>query len=122
MANANPETVLANVAVHLAEECRDYDAKPIEIAGAGAHPNLGMLLTCGLHTESNKGEVSLLRGIAGTENFFLLRKTWRTSEFSVQDDPPVSLEERKFWLGYLAYLRLCDPLAEDCSVSNVAPQ
>ncbi len=114
MPDANPETVLANVAVSLAEECYEFDAKPIQLAGAGDLPTLGLMLLCGTHSESGRGEFSLLRGIAGKQNFYLLRKTWRTDTYVTSEDPPVSLNDRKFWLGYLAYLRVCDPAAGDC--------
>ena len=114
MENANPEKVLANVAVHLAQECHEFDAKPIELGGAGEYPTLGMMMLCGAHSGSQGGEYSLLRGIAGKENFYLLRKTWRTATYVTSEDPPVDLKDRKFWLGYLAYMRVCDTAAGTC--------
>lgn len=117
MENANPETVLANVAVHLAKECHEFDAKPIELGGTGSYPTMGMMILCGAHSDSRGGEFSLLRGIAGKENFYLLRKIWRTPTFVIADDPPVDLAQRKFWLGFLAYLRLCDPAEGNCQLA-----
>lgn len=114
MKDANPETVLANVAVHLAKECHEFDAKPIALGGTGDYPTMGMMMLCGAHSESRGGEFSLLRGIAGKENFYLLRKTWRTETYVIADPPPIDLEDRKFWLGYLSYLTICDPAAGQC--------
>jgi hypothetical protein len=114
MADANPETVLANVALHLAQQCHEFDAKPISLGGTDGNPTLGMMLMCGEHAESGGGEFSLLRGIAGHENFYLLQKIWRTKTYATADAPPVALNDRKFWLGYLAYLRVCDPAKAGC--------
>lgn len=111
---ADPEKILANVAIHEARNCHEFDAKPIELGGTGSYPTLGMMMLCGAHAESRGGEFSLLRGIAGKDNFYLLRKTWRTETFIIADDPPVELDDRKFWLGFLAYLRICDESEGTC--------
>ncbi len=115
LADADPDAVLSNIARHMTSECPGLAAHPIELGGVGDdYPTLAVMLLCGERADGDGGEVSLLRGIAGHENFYLLRKTWRTKAYGVDDEPPVALEARKFWLGYLAWLRICDAALNNC--------
>lgn len=119
--DADPEVLLSNVAEHLEGECAEFDLKPIELAGVGDYPTLGVMIMCGRKKASVHGEFTLLRGIAGKENFYLLQKSWRTDQFNPAEDTPVELDDRKFWLGYLAYLTICDPALKNCP-KRLAPE
>lgn len=112
--DANPDLMLTRAVDYLSRRCESFDALPIQLAGVGKYPTLAVMTLCGLDTSSRLGEVSLLRAIAGEENFYLLQKAWRVAPFDVRKESPVDLESRKFWLGYLAYMRVCNPAKEDC--------
>ena len=112
--DADPDQLLSSVVNHLSGECDAYAAQPIELGGTGDYPTLGLMSMCGDLKYSDGGEFILIRGIAGKENFYLLQKSWRTPKFDLRDEPPVDLKQRKFWLGYLAYLRICSPERGDC--------
>ena len=114
LGDADPDRVLSNIVNHLDGQCLDFDVKPIELGGTGAYPTLAVILNCGELRSNSKGEFSLLRGIAGGENFYLLRKTWRTDLYRTGEAAPVPLDERKFWMNYLAFLRICNTEAGDC--------
>ena len=115
MAEADPNALLARIAHHLAEGCPGFSSQPIELGGVGEeYPTLAVMMMCPKNPESGKGDFILVRGIAGKESFYILQKAWRVAPFDVDDDPPVALDERKFWLGYLAYLTVCDPGLDNC--------
>ncbi len=112
---ADPDAILSAAVKHLYSECETYAAQPIELGGVGDYPTLGVMSMCGSSKEDSDGRFILLRGIAGDENFYLLQKAWRTEPFNPdEEEPPVDLDQRKFWLGFLAFLRVCNPGAGNC--------
>ena len=114
-ADADPDKLLSNVVRHLAEACPALEMQPIDLGGTSDDYDSGtVMLACGEQPETGHGDFSILRGIAGKENFYLLQKSWRLDAYDVKGDPPVSLEARKFWLSYLAYLSVCDPATGPC--------
>jgi hypothetical protein len=117
-ADADPEAMLSRIAAHLAKQCPDFDVQPIELGGVGEYPTLAVIMRCGRNPDTGTGEFILLRGIAGKENFYLLQKSWRFEPYALDGPSPVSLDERKLWLGFLAYLRVCDPDREECPVGK----
>lgn len=104
---ADPKEMIFRAAAQISGQCEAFDAQPIELKAADDYPTHAALTACGRERGEAHGEVSLLRAIAGDENFYLLRKAWRTAPFAAGDDPPVDLEQRRFWLGFLSYLRVC---------------
>ncbi|MEQ8234516.1 MAG: hypothetical protein RLW61_06395 [Gammaproteobacteria bacterium] len=119
MADASPDGVLSRIVRHLEEGCPGFSAQPIELGGTGDYPTLAVMLMCPKNPDSGRGDFILVRGIAGEESFYILQKAWRVPPFAPDSPPPVSLEERKFWLGYLAYLTVCDPSKGNCP-DNIA--
>ncbi|MEQ8660102.1 MAG: hypothetical protein RLW62_04735 [Gammaproteobacteria bacterium] len=119
MADANPDGVLSRIVRHLEDGCPGFSAQPIELGGTGDYPTLAVMLMCPKNPESGHGDFILVRGIAGKESFYILQKAWRVPPFEPDSAPPVSLDERKFWLGYLAYLTVCDPGLKNCP-ENIA--
>ena len=61
--------------------------------------------------------LAFIEVFSGKENFYILRKSWRTEPFSTDDGAPVDMESRKFWLGYLSYLSVCQPGLGNCPPS-----
>lgn len=113
--DADPDQLLSRAAQHLGRSCAGFDVQPIELGGVGNYPTLGLMLLCGRNSDSGKGELTLMRGIAGHENFYILQKVWRVPPYAVDAaTPPVPLEERKAWMGFLAYLGVCDFAAGTC--------
>lgn len=112
---ADPDKLVSNVVRHLTGSCPALELQPIDLGGTSeAYDSVTVMLACGKQPETGHGDFSILRGIAGKENFYLLQKSWRLEPYDVKDDPPVSLEARKFWLSYLAYLSVCDPTDAPC--------
>lgn len=113
--DADPDLLLSRAAQHLGRSCTAFEVQPIELGGVGEYPTLAFMLMCGRNTDSGQGEFTLMRGIAGHENFYILQKVWRVPPYALDAPPPVSLEERKAWMGFLAYLRVCDLAAGTCA-------
>lgn len=113
-----PEQVLVAIAHRAKNFCESFDVQPIQLGGVGDYPTVAMMMLCGKNKQVDRGEFMLLRGIAGKDNFYILQKSWRTPEYQISDAPPVPLEERKFWLGYLSYLRVCDDRKEKCEAEE----
>lgn len=113
--SADPVKMMSGITKYLSQDCSEFDYKPIDIGGIdNNYPSMAVLVLCGQEKERNGGYVSLLRGISGEENYFLLQKTWKTRPFNSQKKSPINLEQRKFWLGYLSYLRVCSKSRGDC--------
>jgi len=113
--SADPVKMMSGITKYLSQDCRAFDYRPINIGGIdNNYPSLAVLALCGQKKEGNSGYVSLLRGISGKKNYFLLQKTWKTKLFDTQKKSPINLEQRKFWLGYLSYLRICNREQGDC--------
>ena len=113
--SADPVKMMSGITKYLSQDCSEFDYKPIDIGGIdNNYPSMAVLVLCGQEKERNGGYVSLLRGISGEENYFLLQKTWKTRPFNSQKKSPINLEQRKFWLGYLSYLRVCSENRGDC--------
>ena len=113
--NSDPDLMLTKVANHLKKECSNLSIKPIQLAGiSNTYPSVTMQTFCERKNDRDKGEVGIVRGIAGKENFYLLQKIWRTEPFRSEEEVPINLEQRKFWLGYIAYLGICNPKLNNC--------
>ena len=119
--NSDPDLMLTRVASHLKKECRKFSVKPIELTGIqDTYPSLTMLTYCEKKVGGDFGEIGIIRGISGNESFYLLQKLWRTDPFKADEELPINLEQRKFWLGYIAYLGICNPALKDCP-DNLSP-
>ena len=113
--DTDPDKMLSRVATHLKNECVDFIIKPITLTGLNdKYPTLAMMTICGKKTEKDFGEIGLVRGISGKTNFYLLQKIWKTKLFKSSGELPINLEQRKFWLGYIAYLGVCSPQRNNC--------
>lgn len=113
--SADPVKMMSGITRYLSQDCSAFDYKPIDIGGIdNNYPSLAVLALCGEKKDENSGYISLLRGISGKQNYFLLQKTWKTKLFDTQQKSPINLEQRKFWLGYLSYLRICSKGQGDC--------
>lgn len=116
--DADLDEMVTRVVDHLSRSCADFDIKPIALSGVShQYPTLGLMVFCGASTQNGLGEFSIIRAISGKENFYILRKSWRTEPFSTDDGAPVDMESRKFWLGYLSYLSVCQPGLGNCPPS-----
>ena len=113
--NSDPDLMLTKVAGHLKKECTGFNIKPIQLTGINnTYPSLTMMTFCPKKKEGEYGEISIVRGISGKQSFYLLQKLWRTRPFTSEEEFPINLEQRKFWLGYIAYLGICDPKLKNC--------
>jgi len=119
--NRDPDLMLTKVASHFKKECRKFSVKPIQLTGIqDIYPSLTMMTYCEQKEGEDFGEIGIVRGISGKESFYLLQKLWRTDPFKADEELPVNLEQRKFWLGYIAYLGICNPTLKNCPV-NLSP-
>jgi hypothetical protein len=112
---ADLDLMLTRVVDHLSRECSDFDVKPIALTGVShQYPTAAVMLLCGASTQNGLGEFSIVRGISGYKNFYLLQKSWRLEPYDTETKIPVDLESRKFWLGYLSYLSVCEEALGNC--------
>ncbi len=113
--DADLDEMITRVVDHLSRSCTDFDIKPIALSGVShQYPTMGMMVFCGASTQNGLGEFSIIRAISGKENFYILQKSWRTEPFSTEQGAPIDMESRKFWLGYLSYLSVCQPSLNNC--------
>ena len=66
------------------------------------------LFLCGENTSINKGEVKIIKAIAGNDYFYLIRILKRIEPFSI-DQPEFANEEIAAWSNYIRSISLCDP-------------
>ncbi len=112
---ADLDIMLTRVVDHLSRECSDFDVKPIALTGVShQYPTAAVMVHCGASTQNGLGEFSIVRGISGYKNFYLLQKSWRLEPYDTETTTPVDLESRKFWLGYLSYLSVCEESLGNC--------
>jgi hypothetical protein len=112
---ADLDLMLTRVVDHLSRECSDFDVKPIALTGVShQYPTAAVIVLCGASTQNGLGEFSIVRGISGYKNFYLLQKSWRLEPYDTETKIPVDLESRKFWLGYLSYLSVCEEALGNC--------
>lgn len=113
--DADLDLMLTRVVDHLSRQCSDFDVKPIALNGVShQYPTAAVMLLCGASTQNGLGEFSIVRGISGYKNFYLLQKSWRVEPYDTENEIPVDLEARKFWLGYLSYLAVCEEALGNC--------
>ena len=113
--SSDPVKMMSGITNYLSKNCSAFDYKPIDIGGIdNNYPSLAVLVLCGREKDESQGYVSLLRGISGEENYFLLQKSWKTKPYDIKSKTPINLEQRKFWLGYLSYLRICNQKRGNC--------
>ena len=112
---ADLDLMLTRVVDHVSRECSDFDVKPIALTGVShQYPTAAVMLFCGASTQNGLGEFSIVRGISGYKNFYLLQKSWRLEPYDTETKIPVDLESRRFWLGYLSYLSVCEEALGNC--------
>lgn len=108
------EQILSAIAHRAKKYCEGFDIQPIQLGGVGEYPSVAMMMLCGRNKQTGRGEFMLIRGIEGEDNFYILQKSWRVPVYDVTETTPIDLEDRRFWLGYLSYLRVCDTRKETC--------
>lgn len=108
------EQILSAIAHRAKSYCEGFDVQPIQLAGVGDYPSVAIMMLCGRNKQTGRGEFMLIRGIEGEDNFYILQKSWRVPVYDVTETTPIELEDRRFWLGYLSYLRVCDTRKESC--------
>ena len=109
-----PEQILGRVADEAEKKCEEFDARPMIFDEGGTYTSLGILVLCGSNADTDRGELVLVRAIAGKHNFYMVQKIWKTPIYSLSTDSPVSLDERKKWLEYLTSINVCDLSQNTC--------
>ena len=72
------------------------------------YPASVRLFLCGENALINKGEVKMIKAIAGNEYFYLIRILKRIKPFDV-DQPEFAKREIAEWSSYIRSISLCDP-------------
>ena len=112
-----PEQILGRLADEAQKRCETFNAQPTQHDEDATYASLGIMVMCGSNSDSGAGEVILVRGIAGNDNFYLVQKIWKTPVYDLSSDLPVSFDERKKWLDYLASINVCDLSKNTCPES-----
>jgi len=66
------------------------------------------LFLCGENTSINKGEVQMIKAIAGNDYLYFIKILKRIEPFNV-DQPEFAKEEIATWSNYIRSISLCDP-------------
>ena len=117
LTGVKPEQMLGRLADEAQKRCDRFNAQPTQIGEGSAYASLGIMVMCGSNSNSGTGEVILVRAIAGNDNFYLVQKIWKTPIYDLSGDLPVSFDERKKWLDYLASINVCDLSKNTCPES-----
>ena len=102
--SADPVKMMSGITKYLSQDCSEFDYKPIDIGGIdNNYPSMAVLVLCGQEKERNGGYVSLLRGISGEENYFLLQKNVenKTIQFSKKIPHQSRTEKVLAWIFIL---------------------
>lgn len=117
LTGTKPEQILGRLADEAQKRCQIFDAQPMQMGEDVAYDSLGIMVLCGKNSGSGTGELILVRAIAGNDNFYLVQKIWKTLTYELSSDIPVSFDERKKWLDYLASIKVCDLKKNTCPES-----
>ncbi len=114
LTEVKPEQVLGRLADEAEKACEAFDAQPLQMGDDSTYASLGIMVMCGSNSNTSRGELILVRAIAGRHNFYLVQKIWKTSAYGVTTDIPVPFDERKRWLDFLASISVCDLTRKNC--------
>ena len=114
LTGVEPAQILGRVADEAEKKCGEFDARPMAFDEGGTYTSLGILVLCGSNADTDRGELVLVRAIAGSDNFYLVQKIWKTPVYSLSTESPISLDERKKWLDYLTSINVCDLSKNTC--------
>ncbi|MEO5375800.1 MAG: hypothetical protein H7840_16300 [Alphaproteobacteria bacterium] len=107
MTGANPRQVLEGSLADAARGCPGLQAQPIQEGLVNGYPAAFLTVACPGEPRTGKGEVNLVKVVAGNRNLYLVQRTWRTPPFD-RDRPPVSSASIDVWVKYLGHLKPCD--------------
>ena len=71
-------------------------------------PSSVRLFLCGENKTINKGEIKMIKAIAGSDYFYLIKLLKRVEPFDI-DQPKFAREEVATWSSYIRGISLCDP-------------
>ena len=113
-ADRKPEQILGVLADEAEKQCDEFDAKAVPVEGNQDYATLAIMVLCGWNTTSQTGEVTLVRAITGKHNLYLIQKIWKTHQYSLTDEVPVSFDKRKTWREWLGSVDISQSDANNC--------
>ena len=113
-ADRKPEAILGVLADEAEKQCDPFTAHPIPLDANPEYATLAIMVLCGWNKASQTGEVTLVRAITGKQNLYLIQKIWKTSQYNLDGEVPVSFDERKTWREFLISVDICQLDSNNC--------
>ena len=104
----DPLGFLEAMGKELTTECEGSSDANIHSGIENGYETSVRLLICNKNLESARGEVTLIKAIRGTDNFYVISRA-RRSEALQNEQSPLSSEEMGEWSLYMRSIKLCDP-------------
>ena len=104
----DPLAFLEVMGEELKTECEGSSDANIHSGIENGYETSVRLLICNKNLESARGEVTLIKAIRGTDNFYVISRA-RRSEPLQNEQSPLSSDEMAAWSLYMRSIKLCDP-------------
>ena len=114
-ADRKPEAILGVLADEADKQCDPFHAAAIPLEDVNPeYATLAIMVLCGWNKAAQTGEVTLVRAITGKQNLYLIQKIWKTLQYNLDDEVPVSFDERKTWREFLFSVDICQLDSNNC--------
>ena len=102
--------------------CDSYDGGRPLLSRANGYLSSQILLICGRNKTTGKGSLTVIRAIAGTDNFYVVQRAWHGDSFK-GDRTPISKAQFKDWTSFMQAVSVCDTRKADhpCDAKNYTP-
>jgi len=91
------------------QNCRTVSIGPRNDLPSLTYDAATQVIACGESGTDNKGEVTMIKVIAGKDSLYAVHRAWRVEPFDAGKDMPVVRPVLAEWRGFFARVRLCDP-------------
>lgn len=102
----DPIEILAGVDAEQRQACQDFRSQPVRAGHEFGLPVAVRLLICGKSPRED-GQVSLVKVVQGSQETFVILRTWRLAAFGA-DPPPIEPEAVAQAARALARFKVCD--------------
>src|SRR5262249_50083700 len=100
LSDVTPEKFKTQVEQLWSKACPGSESKPVKAGNEGGLPSAIWVMTCKSNPKTSKPEITWLRGIQGSDSFYLVEKAYAFVPSKAQE---------KQWLDFLQKISVCDP-------------
>ena len=108
LVDTDPITILLQEALRDEDKCSFVQHFNLFSGDENAYPTSVRLFMCGNNSFIDKGEVKLIKAIAGNEYFYMIKIIKRLASFE-PNQPDVAKQEIAMWSAYVRDISVCDP-------------